>query len=268
MNLFQQLAIARQLFLRECVAFSQSWKNMMIDNVIIATMFSLVFGYFMPAMGMPLHLRMPMFLGAVIVFCISVSNMVALNCVFDITGPKVIAYHLTLPTRIGVVISAFVAGAMVRSLLTIIPVLLLGITIIGDWGALDPSYAKIMLIIPLVAFFWVLLFMTLSFLLRKETMLGDIWPRIIMPMFVFGCVFYPWAAIARHAPQTARWMLFNPMTHSVESIRSAFLPAVNYVPFALSVSFLSICCGLLCFALARVVRQRLNLVEYGKAYNE
>jgi ABC-type polysaccharide/polyol phosphate export permease len=261
MNISSQLSIGWHLFRRECYAFAQSWKAMMIDNTIIAVMFSLVFGYFMPAMGAPLALRMPMFLGTVIVFCISVSYMVALTLTFDIDGPNLFSYHLALPVHSAVIVAAYVAGALFRSLLTVIPLLVLGTVIIGDWAAFDVSVGKVLLIIPLVSLLWVLIFMSLSMWLSKETMLGNVWPRFLVPLNVFGCVFYPWAKIARHAPGLAQTMLLNPVTHSIESVRAAFLPAVNYVPFAMSTIFLVGSCVVMSVVLLKGVSRRLRPVR-------
>ena len=260
MTISSQLFICWHLFRREMMAYKKLWKASMIDNVIIATMFALACGYFLPAMGMPLSFCMPIFLGSVMVLVISLSYAAGITLSFDNDGAQLFRSFLALPVGIHPVVCTLIIGSVVRSLLTLLPVLILGCMYMNDWSALSVSYSFAPFAFVLVSLFWNILFLFCAFWLRKEAMMSDIWPRCIGPLFSFGCVFYPWHTVSTHAPRVAQWMLFNPVTQSVEIIRSVLLPSQHYIPYSLSATFLSGGCFIMYGLLIWAIKKRLRPV--------
>lgn len=201
----------------------------MIDNVLISVMFALAIGYFMPEMGMPVEMKIPLFIGALIIFCISTSFSSGISISFDLESHKLMSYHVSLPVAIPIVACSYVLGSVFRTLLTAIPVFLVGVCLIGDWSVFSVSYISLMSISFLAALFFALIFLWLALLLDTNSFLNDIWPRFIAPMGSLGCTFFPWKGVASHAPNIAWYLLFNPITYCVEGLRGSLLNSSYYL---------------------------------------
>ena len=216
---------------REWRVFVESWKEAIIDAIFISSVFSLSIGYFLPAMGMPRVMRIPVFIGTIIVFCVSQGFATGLTLTFDFESNRMLQYHASLPTKLWIVGCAYVGGAIMRMILITAPVTLMGLTMLAEWQVFEVSLMHTCVMIALVTLFWSLLFLTLALWCSPHTMMDGLWPRVISPMFAFGCTFFPWKKIAMYSPRIGSCLLLNPMTHCVEGLRSALLPSAEYVPF-------------------------------------
>src|ERR1700722_6234431 len=84
------------LLRRDIKIILSNFKNTIIDSLILGFFFSLLYGYFFPALGMSIELSAPLFLGIVINLLISVSYSKCVGVKSDIDFKRFFDYHLTL----------------------------------------------------------------------------------------------------------------------------------------------------------------------------
>lgn len=254
----QNILIGWHLLCREWQRYLHSWFDTGIDAVVVGTIFALSAGHFMPQMGMPREMVTMVFIGTVAVFCISEGYATGLAIALDLDGADFMAYHVALPVSLEMVLASYVGGMMMRMICTTIPIFIYGLWILGDWQALSVSPLYLLVMTLLISFFWSVLFLALAIGTKISVMMGDLWPRLIAPMFCFGASFFPWMRIAHLAPRMARLIYLNPMTHCAEAMRTALLGQHGFIPIWQSMLVLSIYSLALSLLLCMAARRRFN----------
>lgn len=260
MNISSQLSIGWQLLRREVIALSSSWKNDLLDSFIMSGVAVATFGFFMPAMGMPLHLRLPLVIGSLIVSIMFFGYTTGVVLSVDLSNSNLWGYHLALPTSIWVIVGVQVLAFMIRILLFVIPAGVASIFALYEPGAMHIAWGGLLMMVVLSSAFFSLLFFWAVMHFRSDSYFNDLWPRLLAPMYSFGCLFFTWKGFATHRPYLAKILLCNPITYCIEGLRTALCGGNEYLPLTLCVPVLAGLCVGGVIACHRVVIKRLNPV--------
>lgn len=64
-----------------------------------------------------------------------------------------------------------------------------------------------------------------------QRQIGLMFSLVLAPMFFFGCIYYPWSALAKF-PVLRRAVLVNPVVYASEGLRGALVPQFPHVSLA------------------------------------
>lgn len=260
MNISDHLSIGWHLVRREAYVAVRSLKTDAIDVSVMILSAVFTFGYFMPGMGMPSALCVPTYLGAVVVMALFFGYTRGGVMSIDLNAAKTMHFYTSLPVSLWVSLGVPLIGSMLRIMLLTIPAGALGVWWLSDQSVLVFSWWRLLLMVVLGHLFLALLFMIALFRLTTDQYYGDLWPRLLGPMFSFGCLFFTWQAIARVSSSVAQLLLLNPMVHLIEGIRGAVFEPAHSLPFAMTSVVLAGLSALLVAWYAYAATRRLELV--------
>jgi len=180
--------------------------------------------------GIDKNLVAATFLGTVVGGLLFVGFTRGINDLADIEFSKFIDYRRILPISDQWYLGAHVASYVIHCLLTTLPILIIGKFILGS--RLDISHAHWFLfaiiyfgVMVLISAFFSCLVFTVSF----EWCKFNIWQRVLSPIHLLGCLFYPWRKAYDFSPIFAQFLLLNPMTYCVEGLRSSLLGSAHFL---------------------------------------
>jgi len=248
------------LLRREFIVLAHSWKIVAGSTIVFSLMMALSAGYFMPQMGMPIGLAVPLFLGSFLATCLSLGYTGAIEVGYDLKSPRLAFFYYGLPVSLSVVLLGLMCSSMIRMLIISVPVLCMGLLGINQWHLFSVSWSALIVIMLLCAQFNALLFLSLAYGCSLTALMGNIWPRFLSPLFAFGCVFYTWKPVAQKAWLFSRIMLCSPLTYCCEGLRSALLGGDAYLSSTVCIIVLMILNVALWFVLRRLVIRAVNPV--------
>lgn len=255
----QAFTVITLLLKRECVLLRAAWKSIVGSALMYTVLLSLTAGYCMVPGGMNPALAIPLFLGSFVLVCNTVGYSMTLEIAHDVRSSGLMQYYFSLPVSTGVVMLGMLACWVFRLLLIAVPALLLGSTIIGRWELFHVSPVSAVLVLILAATFYSLMFLVLAFWCELKTLLGNIWPRFLSPLFNAGCIFFPWQIVHQKLGVYAYIMLLNPVVYCTEGVRSALLGG-TYIDAWMCIGVLIAVNAALFVLWRRVVLQRLHAV--------
>jgi ABC-2 type transport system permease protein len=62
-----------------------------------------------------------------------------------------------------------------------------------------------------------------------QTQIGLMFSLVLAPMIFFGCVYYPWSALAGF-PVIQKLVLLNPLVYASEGLRGTMAPQYPHIP--------------------------------------
>lgn len=260
MNISDHLSIGWHLMRREAYVAFGSLKTDAIDITVMTLSALFTFGYFMPGMGMPTTLCLPTYLGAVVVMALFFGFIRGGNMSIDLGSAKTTHFYTALPASLWVSLGVPVLSSMLRIMLFTVPSGVFGVWWLGHKSVLVLSWWRLGVMVTLGHLFLALLFMIALYQLTTDQYYGDLWPRLLGPMFSFGCLFFTWQGIARVAPQVAKLLLLNPMVHIIEGVRGAVFDPSLSLPFAMTSLVLTGLSAVFIVWYARAASRRLELV--------
>jgi ABC-2 type transport system permease protein len=91
-----------------------------------------------------------------------------------------------------------------------------------------------------------------------QSQIGLMFTLVIAPMMMFGCAYYPWAALSTfRALQIA--VLINPLVYASEGLRGTLAPQFPHMPIAVVLTILAVAdLGILIFGLNRFDAKSVN----------
>jgi ABC-2 type transport system permease protein len=91
-----------------------------------------------------------------------------------------------------------------------------------------------------------------------QTQIGLMFSLVIAPMMFFGCVYYPWSALASF-PIVQKLVLINPLVYASEGLRGTLAPQFPHLPPAVVLVVLLLMDGLLiAFGLRQFLRKAVS----------
>jgi ABC-2 type transport system permease protein len=91
-----------------------------------------------------------------------------------------------------------------------------------------------------------------------QSHIGLLFTLVLAPLIMFGCAYYPWAAL-RSFPVLRIAVLVDPLVYASEALRGTLAPQVPHMPVALAMGVLAaIDIGLIAFGLNRFQRKTVS----------
>lgn len=203
----------------------------LIRTLMQPLLFTIVFGYLMPAMKLfPATYTTTLLPG---VLAISL----ALSAVQSVALPMVVAFGVSkeiedrllapLPVRL-VAIELVVVGAL-QGMIAAAVVLPLGRVIMGPVPGFELHQVPALIAITVLgAATFSALGLWLGTAISAQHV-GLMFGFIVAPMLFFGCAYYPWRGLAV-APALQYAVLLNPLVYVSEGLRAAVTPTVPHMP--------------------------------------
>lgn len=253
------LVLMKELIITELMILRKQLKDKIINQIIITVSVNLFTAYIYTYLGMPVSFAAMTSIGLLIscgVFEIFSNTATFLS---DIDGERIITYELTLPVPGGwfvLVKKALIFGTngIVLAALS----LPLGKLVLQDQLDLSaihlgPFILAIVCSHLLCGFFCLLL----TAYTRNMGVIGNVWSRMIMPLWFFGGSQFNWSTLYEISPTLAYINLANPFTYAYEALKAASLEG-DFLPFWGCIAVLSIT-SLVCLYIAnRKLKQRLD----------
>lgn len=221
-----------QLIKKDLVGFKRGYLQKALDTFLLLITNLIVFGYFMPHLGLRSDYGVFLLIGAVTTFgFFDIVGKISV-LVEDMEGDKTISYLLTLPIPSYLVFVYIGLYWGINSALMSLIIFPMGKLILMSQVDFSTfSYFRLAVIYILSNLFFGFFSLWVASMFKSMSDLGHLWLRVINPMFMFGGYFFSWKAVYGFSPQVAYLLLINPMIYAVEGMRSATLNAGEYIPF-------------------------------------
>jgi len=221
-----------QLMRKDLREFKRSFFNKFFDTCFLFFTFVVVFGYFMPKLGVSTGYGPFILIGAIASFGLFDIIAQVGELIFDIEGDRTINFKLALPIPYWVVFGQLAVKWALNNLLICAPLFLIGKLIL--WQNFDLSKInlfKLLLMFPTAYLFFGFFSLWLTGIIKKKINLSSIYLRFINPLFMFGCYFFTWQASYELSPIISYIILIDPLTYTMEGMRAACLGQEGYLPF-------------------------------------
>jgi len=224
--------VFRQLIFKELILFRKGFWGKIFDITMLLGTNMVVFGYFMPQLGVGSSYGPFILIGAISTFGFfdiigRVGSMIA-----DIEGSRTIYYSLTLPISSRMLFSTIALNWATHTFLLTLPLFVIGKLFL--WNSFDLtaiSYWRLIIIFTTVNLFHGFFALLITAVFHKINNLGRLWFRVINPIFMFAGYFYSWADVQKFSPLFSKIILINPLLYCVEGMRAAALGQDGYLPF-------------------------------------
>lgn len=91
-----------------------------------------------------------------------------------------------------------------------------------------------------------------------QTQIGLMFSLVLAPMIFFGCVYYPWSALANF-PVVKKLVLINPLVYASEGLRGTLAPQVPHMPVIVVIAVLVVMdAALIVFGLNRFFHKAVS----------
>lgn len=157
----------------------------------------------------------------------NVSRLVA-----DIKGPRSITYALTLPLPQWMVFARIAVSNALQAMgiaFMILPTA--KVLLWNQFSLVDTSYVKVLIIFFLAYMFYGFFSLWLASMVKGLESLGNVWSRIIFPLWFLGCYQFTWGGLAVKSKLFAYVSLLNPLVYCTEGMRAAVIGQDGYLPF-------------------------------------
>ena len=249
------------LLRRDLQVASRHAPFLLISTLTQPVLVILVFGNILPRLGLVSARFGIVMMPGLMAIAILMSGVqgVLLPLVQDLSGSREVDERLLAPVSVfGVSAGRIVAGAIQAAAAGLVagPAMILLMHGVG-LGDVKPTW---WLLLPLVALSGLL---SAAFGLTLGTQVqprfsGLLFAVVLGPMMLFGCAYYPFAALSRiGAFQYA--FLVNPLTFISEAMRIAVTPGAEHMPYALLIVGLAAWLFVFGFAGARSFERRTIL---------
>lgn len=250
-----------QLIRRDLVVFRKEYFGKITDMLITFIGWVVVFGYFVPSMGMEPSYGVFIMVGAIASF--GIFDIIGQSSVLisDIQGDRTISYLLLLPISSAAIFCYVAVSWALQSLMLAIPLYLSGKIIF--WEQFDLrliTWHKLFLAMVTVNLFFGFFALWIVSILHKVRDISRIYFRFLNPLFIFGCYFYTWQVAYDLSPVVGYITLLDPFCHVMEISRTAIIGQEGHLPFLLTFGVLWIfifACG---FHATRRLRRLLDCI--------
>jgi len=257
--MFLSLHTLWALIQRDLRIFLPTYKTRIINAVIFVIINLVIFEKIMPALGLAVGyaaFTAASNIGSWGLFDImeNVATVVA-----DIEGERSISYYLTLPLSQTLVFLRLALSNAISAFLVVI--LFIPISKLVLWNTLDMSavsFPKLFLIVMLSSLFYGMFSLSLAAKTKKLHGIGNIWRRVIFPLWFIGCYQFPWNTLHKISPVMAYVDLLNPIVYCMEGTRAAFLGQEGSINFWYSVAALCVFCMIAGYFGIKNMKQRLD----------
>jgi ABC-2 type transport system permease protein len=229
------------LFARDVHVARRNLVTTILQTMLQPLLFVFVFGQVMTRSGMMAASYKGMLLPGIMAISMTMTGMmgVAMPLIAEFQFTREIEDRLLAPIRTEwLAVEKIVAGvlqALVSGAIVALPArLLLG----SDLGLSTSHLGMFVLIACLVAVFASAGGLTLGCSVG-QTQIGLIFSLILAPMIMFGCAYYPWAALSSF-PILQKLVLINPLVYASEGLRGTLAPQYPHMQPMVIVAVLAV----------------------------
>jgi len=150
----------------------------------------------------------------------------------DLQGERSITYALTLPLPQWMVFFRIAISNALQAMM--IGVFILPLSKLLLWNAFSLeqlSVCKFALIFTLAHLFYGFFSLWLASMVENLEAIGDIWMRVVFPLWFLGGYQFTWGTFAQKSPFLAHINLINPLVYCMEGVRAAVMGQEGYLPF-------------------------------------
>jgi ABC-2 type transport system permease protein len=221
------------LLVRDATVVKRELIFFLLRTAMQPLMFTVVFGFLMPRMGLVQRGYTAALLPGVLAVSLALAAVqsVALPLVADFGWTREIEDRLLapVPSRL-VALEKIVAGA-VQGVIAAVFVLPLARLIMGPVEGLAlANVGEILAILVLGSIAFSAIGLYLGTVI-EGAQVGLMFGLIIAPMIMFGCAYYPWSGLDR-VPAMKYAVLINPLTYVAEGLRAVLVPDKPHMPMA------------------------------------
>lgn len=221
--------VAKALMHRELTVMVPGLWADFIDTTINSGLATLLYAYCFPLMGIELHRIAPLYIGTIIQVSFLACFSGAINLVFDLRYSRFIDYHLTLPISKWWLITVYSFPIVIRAIILSTPPALLALLLFQNTFTLTRTSILLFCILYLFALLFLsAFFLAIAFNSSYNWFMSSVWPRLLDPIEMFGCVFFAWTPLYYANPVLAYCTLLSPLTHVTEGLRAAVLPENSF----------------------------------------
>jgi len=243
---------------RDLVIFLATCKDRLINALVWGVLTVLVFEYIMPEMGLA-GMGSFMASGAIASWGFAEVTENISRFIADLEGERSISYYLTLPMPQWAVFVRLALSNAFQALFIAVFFIPLFKVILWDAFSLDQlSVVKFILIFLVSHLFYGFFSLCLASYIDSLDLMGNVWMRIVFPLWWIGCYQFTWKALYQVHPWLALVNLLNPLVYIFEGTRAALIGQEGYLDFWLSFVALLIMTVLAGFFGIKKLKKRLD----------
>lgn len=228
-----------QLFQRDMMSFRRKYIERLMDMILLFLTNVIVFGYFMPILGVGAGYGPLMMIAAIATFGLFDVIGRVHELMSDIEGDKNINYILTLPIPSACALGYIALFWGMQNMMLTFPLFFLGKLLLPTQFIVSNIQPfKVLLMLITANLFYGVFALWIAGVMKKFEDLSKLFIRIVNPLFMFGAYFYTWKAAFTLAPWVGTLNLLCPVLYCTEGMRSATLGSAGFLPFWVSVSVL------------------------------
>jgi len=205
----------------------------LIQTLLQPLMFVFVFGQVLTRSGMMAASYKGMLLPGIIAIAMTMTGVqaVAMPVIAEFQFTREIEDRLLAPIRTEWLAVEKILSGMLQALASGAVVALPARFLLGsDLGITTEHLGLVLLIAVLVALFSAAGGLTLGCSVG-QTQIGLMFSIVLAPMMMFGCTYYPWAALASF-PILQKLVLLNPLVYASEGLRGTLAPQYPHLSTA------------------------------------
>jgi len=230
--------VALTLLKRDIKIIFLNLKNNVIDAIILGLLYTILYGYFFPALGMQLSNSLPLFLGIIINLLVSVAYSKCVGMKSEIDFKRFFDYHLTLMISKYWLIAEYIIAYTIDLIISTLPAFIIGLTLLYKISKFEINLGLFFIIYFLSSLFLSLLFLFIAFGISWNWFINNTWERLLSPMTHLGGVFFVWYRLEKAWPSLANMVIFNPIIYMTEGLRYSVLGPQNFIPIKISITVL------------------------------
>lgn len=220
------------LLSRDIKWMQQNFSKTLIDCLAPLATQIITFGYLFPLFGMIASRIGAVYLGSILNLFIQLGYALVLKIAFDLTSNRFIDYHLTLPLPKRWLFASYIVSHMIETAIVTIPLIFGGVLFLQQYIPFShiDFFGFSCILIAMLAFLSTF-FLMLGYSLLLPWILNNIWPRILVPLWLFSAGLVPWKVVYAWWPSLGYVMLLSPITYIAEGLRSTLLGGTAYLPW-------------------------------------
>jgi len=192
----------------------------------------ITFGYLFPLFGMAASMVGAVYLGSILNLFVQLGYALVLKIAFDLTSNRFVDYHLTLPLPKRWLFASYIVSHMLETAIVTIPLIFGGIVFLQQYIPFtNINFMGFICIFIAMLGFLSTFFLMLGYSLVLSWILNNIWPRILVPLWLFSAGLAPWKVVYAWWPNLGYVMLISPITYIAEGLRSTLLGGSGYLPW-------------------------------------
>lgn len=224
MVLSREFLVLKELVRYRLYSIRHTFIDEFINMAIWVVGTILVMGYLMQSFGLRADFGMFQFGGLLAFVGLFEFWPFIANFLVDIEGDNIFGYHATLPCRLKTVLFSYIfAQAIVTFILSLFILPIGKLLLWSQFSLTAVSWPMLILVLLAINIFFAILGLWIASIVKSMEHIGNVWMRMIWPMWMFGGFQLSFASIRGVWPMFAYVNLINPVIYASEGVRGALI---------------------------------------------